>query len=57
MLEKCLMRTARVLVVAGLLQVACQEKPIIKTRAETIPTDVVKQTPQLDFSPHRFSRV
>jgi len=40
-----------ILCAAGLLPVTCQEKPIIKTRAETIPTDVVKQTPQSDFYP------
>jgi hypothetical protein len=35
----------------GLLLVACHEKPVIKTRAETIPADAVKQTPQTDFYP------
>jgi hypothetical protein len=39
------------LAVCGLLPVTCHEKPIIKTRAETIPLDAVKRTPATDFYP------
>jgi hypothetical protein len=38
-------------VIPILALLACQEQPNIKTRAETIPADAVKQTPQSDFYP------